>query len=483
MNESHPSKRQDLSARRIKDVMKITREVVRGLAAEEKSDNGIIRRKVAEIMYRHDLGLPEKEREEVIRFARKRLVRDFDFGAKNIPSCIDALHAAKPEDSEIAHVIGREFNVLSTGKILDTIKDIRNAVDAQYKKDPDITGKEALRKAGKNFQDAVSIRIMSLMKLHEEGTGEIAQGSASKSGAAYILACSRLKQDWNRPDDTRKISNSSGEASEYSFESHIVEHELLREIMQYKRVLVDGRLSKPFLHVSIHGCAKHRGGSDIFIANGVKDGGKLPCDPAIAHWFEEKIELHLGQYEQVRGKKLKTHISIEGQRLSGSTASVRRRWGLKGVTSGWGSMFQYIQLELSPYIRRVLRKDIASVLSRIVQDFQTEFVSKTALSNYIRRNSSPIDRARERGALYFNQLPTGKRVKPLEIQMNSDCRKAIGAKIGDTIEVLSLDDKHTSKAVKLTVRPAHYKNRNKVRPRMSADRLATKNIIIKLVEK
>lgn len=483
MNESHSKKRQDLSARRVKDVMKITREVVRGLAAEEKSDNGIIRRKVAEIMYRHDLGLPEKEREEVIRFARKRLVRDFDFGAKNIPSCIDALHAAKPEDSEIAHVIGREFNVLSTGKILDTIKGIRNAVDAQYKKDPDITGKEALRKAGAAFRDSVSVRIMSLMKLHEEGTGEIAQGSASKSGAAYILACSRLKQDWNRPDDTRKISNSSGEASEYSFESHIVEHELLREIMQYKRVLVDGRLSKPFLHISIHGCAKHRGGSDIFIANGVKDGGKLPCDPAIAHWFEEKIKLHLGQYEQVRGKKLKTHVSIEGQRLSGSTASVRRRWGLKGVTTGWGSMFQYVQLELSPYIRRVMRKDIALALAKTVQDFRSEFGSKTSLSKYISQNSSLIDRTREQGALYFHYLSTGKHIKPLEIQMNSDCRKMLGVRIGDSVEISSVDGERLSKAVKLTVRPAHYKNRNRVRPRVSAKGAITKNVLIKLAKK
>lgn len=391
------------------------------------------------------------------------LVKVFKEGQGNIAASVDALHSTPPTDEEIIQLLVRENSNIDNANenIADIIKKINNRVKEIKKQNPKYSHKRILRQIlSENGSDKLYRRIICLNKLYEQGTGVIAEIAAKVAQSSLIISCSRIKEDWNRPEDAEEISNKVGKPLEKSIKAHILEKYIYLKLFS-KHKLLDGenKIVKPYLHVSVHGCAKFKNGFDVFIANGIKDGGKLPCDPQVARWFRNKIVEAIRENNLVnnQGNLLKVHIAVEGQRLSGSTANVRRRWGLNGIVEGWGKMFQYIQLEIGPYGRSFYRKEFGQIIGKIIKQFIKEFSSTIELNKYLQASATKIDKIREKGALFIKHPYYSKRVKEKEVYINSDCRNALCNKDGDTILINILDDNDdivkTNKAI---VRNTHY---------------------------
>jgi len=395
---------------------------------------------------------------------KNELVKEFKVGDKRVAGSIDALHATVPSDKEVYELVLRENpDVKDIGNIAsDIIDDINQRSQKIKEQKPELIHKRILSEIQKDIDgDELYNRILHLKKLYEQGTEEIARIGSEIARSTFLIPSSRIKEDWNRPEDAKDISNKAGKPLEGSFRAHLVEKRLYTEAMREQGLLNESDdLIKPYVHFSIHGCAKFKGGSDIFIANGIKDGGHLPCDPEIARWVKKKVE------DKIRSKKLfnsrkellKVHVSIEDQRLSGSTASVRRRCGTNSVIKGWGNSYQYIQFEIGPYSRSFYRQEFGEIIGGLVNEFNQEFPLKENLDDFIKQKETKIDKKRKEGQLYIRKPMVSDKINPGLLGLSSDCRNALGAEGGENVNVEFVDnefnviEKKTLKAVN-----THYK--------------------------
>lgn len=404
-------------------------------------------------------GLSEYELEK----SRRELVKEYKIGERGVAASIDALHATPPSNDEIRQVVIRENEDIDNIETIveDIIQDVDRQASAIREENPELSHKQVLSRVLQALgDDALYHRIIHLMKLYEQGTDEIARIASETAGSSFVVACSRIKEDWNRPEDANEISNKAGKPLEKSSRAHIVEKELYTEFMRDQYLLDEnGALKQPYIHISVHGCAKLQGGSDIFIANGIKDGGRLPCDPEIARWFKEQLEKEITSRNLLnsRGEPLKVQVATEGQRLSGSTANVRRRWGAGGAAQGWGSLFQYIQLEIGPYSRSFYRQEFGEIVGGIIKDFNTSFPSSDELNNYLSTNETSTDAIRKEGSIVVNRPFFSERVETGTIGANSDCRNALAAESGDEVDVSILNSQgEIQETTRMRLVKSHY---------------------------
>jgi|GEM_PF-1920573 len=436
-------------------------------------------------------GLSEKDmggvlNEHELEISKRELVKEFEIGDYGVAASVDALHATPPSNEEIYQVVVRENQGVDNVEVIvkEIIKDVDRRALEYRKNNPKAPHKKVLSEVAKELgDDILYYRIIHLKKLYEQGTDEIARVASEVAGSSFMIACSRIKEDWNRPEDARDISNKAGKPLEMSYRAHLVERALYTESLGSQGLLDEaGELNRPFIHVSIHGCAKFKGGSDIFIANGVKDGGKLPCEPEIARWFEGKIRAGIKSNNLLnsRHEPLRVHVATEGQRLSGSTANVRRRFGMDGSAKGWGKLFQYVQFEVGPYARSFHRREIGEIVGGAVKDFTEAFPTAESLDRYTRDNETPIDINRREGSLAVSNLHFSGKVGDGYIAANSDFRNALATREGDTLEVSILgDNSKTAKIIQSkTVIPHYTLKKQFITLPLSLEDTATQGVII-----
>jgi len=397
----------------------------------------------------------------------KKVAREYNVGKKEINVSIDALHGVQPNQEDIIRLIQKRNPGISKNKIIRISNEINIKSHAIQKDNSSYDSKSALSIIRDETNNELVKSIISIKKLYESGTENIVTMAAKDSGASYFLAAqSRVKQDLNRPVGSRRISKKIGESVDFNNDARAVEHFLFQQFIE-KSASLDGhgKIEQPFMSISIHGCAKYKNGSDIFIGNGVKKS-KMPCDPCIARWFKNELEKQIKSRKLFSSKNeyIKVHISTEGNRLSGSTAMIERRYG-SDITSGFGDLFQAIQLELTPICRKKYQKQIALAISEIAILFSRNFSTKEKYNVYKKTNSTPVDVAREKGCLYFDSIGYAQHSNNT-LKMNSDFRRWLSVRKGDSVKIYLANNNRVSHkpTLNLKVSNTHYTEKKRPHP-------------------
>jgi len=182
----------------------------------------------------------------------------------------------------------------------------------------------------------------------DEFTGDIVEGVVNKINCSGIIAIvSRTRADLNRPRN-----NKNKEAiDEY--------RQTIREILEYTNTLdKNSRLSRPYLHLAIHGMRDR----DKEIEIGTLHG--KTCSPEVKNWFVKEIEKHV--------KKAQT----DG-RFSGDPSKSVHRCGDQTSNlnySGYGNNFNTFQIEISSMLREKHQKELIKIFSDIIIQFNGKFI-------------------------------------------------------------------------------------------------------------
>jgi len=179
-------------------------------------------------------------------------------------------------------------------------------------------------------------------------TGDIVEGVVNKINCSGIVAIiSRTTADLNRP----RNNNNKEAIDEY--------RQTIREILEHTNTLDNnGRLLKPHLHLAIHGMKD----IDIEIVIGTLYG--KTCSPEVKEWFVNEIKKHVK----------KTHT--EG-RYPGDSSKLVHRCG--DQTSdinylGYGDNFNTFRIEISKMLREKHQKELISIFSNIIIQFNGKFI-------------------------------------------------------------------------------------------------------------
>ena len=182
----------------------------------------------------------------------------------------------------------------------------------------------------------------------DEFTGDIVEGVVNKINCSGIIAIiSRTIVDLNRP---RNINNKEG-IDEY--------RQTIRENLEHIGNLDEnGKLSRPYLHLAIHGMKDKRKG-DIEIGTLY---GKT-CSPEVKKWFVSEIKRHFKR------------VQID-ERFPGDSSKPVHRCG--DQTSdlnylGYGNNFTTFQIEISRTLRKNHQKKLIDIFSSIVNHFNEKF--------------------------------------------------------------------------------------------------------------
>lgn len=182
----------------------------------------------------------------------------------------------------------------------------------------------------------------------DEFTGDIVEGVVNKINCSGIIAIiSRTIVDLNRP---RNINNKEG-IDEY--------RQTIRENLEHIGNLDEnGKLSRPYLHLAIHGMKDKRKG-DIEIGTLY---GKT-CSPEVKKWFVSEIKRHFKR------------VQID-ERFPGDSSKPVHRCG--DQTSdlnylGYGNNFTTFQIEISRILRENHQKELINMFSDIIIHFNEKF--------------------------------------------------------------------------------------------------------------
>ena len=182
----------------------------------------------------------------------------------------------------------------------------------------------------------------------DEFTGEIVEGVVNKINCSGIIAIvSRTTVDLNRP----RNNNNKEAIDEY--------RQTIREILEYIDILdKDTELSKPYLHLAIHGM-KDKPNENIEI--GTLNG--KTCSPEVKEWFIKEIEK--------RVKKVQTDGRFPGD----PSKSVHRCGDYTSNYNylGYGDNFNTFQIEISRALRKKHQKELINILSEIISQFNEKF--------------------------------------------------------------------------------------------------------------
>jgi hypothetical protein len=179
-------------------------------------------------------------------------------------------------------------------------------------------------------------------------TGDIVEGVSYKINCSGIIAIvSRTVADLNRPPN-----NKNKEAiNEY--------RQTIKEILVHTGNLEkDGKLTRPYLHLAIHGM-KDKWGSDIEIGT----LNNKTCSPEVKKWFVSEIKKRI--------KKSQIDKNFPGD----ISKSFHRHGDQTGVLSyiGYGTNFNTFQIEISRTLRENYRKGLIGIFSDIILRFNEQF--------------------------------------------------------------------------------------------------------------
>jgi|GEM_PF-1837570 len=311
------------------------------------------------------------------RLLLKKHIGPSNFLIGKTRSCLDAVHASPPKRKEVLIAISGEEH------------------SNKYKR-------------WKRYQ--------SLRKTHEIYTAEIARGVAKRTESSYFSPKrSRIYSDLNRNIYASKTINNISLIKTPQQAQNAIDVMLKNIFRNIGIIDSEQNLTKPFLHLSIHGKANTK--NDLVIANGMKNN-LLPCHPQlalwVAHFLRERID-----------KKYKVAVAREADALCGSTINVVRRVGL-------GENYQHLQIEISYKARTKQSKEIILLLSGLVRYFEKNFNSLEKITTL------PLgtrDKHRLKGHLYYKNYTVKKSNGDNFIRLNPSLRKALGVKARDTVLV------------------------------------------------
>lgn len=180
----------------------------------------------------------------------------------------------------------------------------------------------------------------------DELTDEIVEGVVEKINCSGIISTvSRKKADLNRP----RCEKNKDAVDEY--------RQTIREILDHLGIVNEkGKLIKPYLHLAIHGMA-NREEKDIEI--GTRFG--RTCDPLVRDWFEEALS-----------KKIDCKIVVDKEFI-GDISLTAHRIGDSSGYSGYGNLYNAIQVEISRTLREKSRQELIKAFSDIILEFNSKF--------------------------------------------------------------------------------------------------------------
>lgn len=177
-------------------------------------------------------------------------------------------------------------------------------------------------------------------------TGKIVRLIIEKIDASGIISkVSRTKMDLNRPmNDNNRLG--------------ILEYrQCLRDIVVSKGILAqDNRISKRFLHISVHGMAKSRT-SDFEI--GTRNGDS--CSEDIRDWFCKRLE------------SISANFGIDSIFPGDSSKAYHRLGDPDNNYIGYGENFNTIQFEINHYFRNNGITYLVDFLCNTIIDFDLSF--------------------------------------------------------------------------------------------------------------
>ena len=429
---------------RFMEIKNRRKDVVENLPTNQQEDKGLIRREVEKISASGDIELSEKRKKEILDRALNRYMLVHHIGEEGNNTCIDSVHASMANTGEI-------INILKTRDDWDELTDDGNVamvINKEVEINKDIlqsfeggqyrigTIVKELCNSDKYKNDKLAKAILRVKNLHEDYVGALANNVAVNiDSSGFVARFARRYLDANRLPAGRKIKKQN--RVEFGKGYHLTQYCFLQEI--FKEALEqeeEGEVQQPFLHVSLHGKSNKSGDvGDVIISNAVRDG-KMPCDPQIARWFSDKLNNKMRDAEITKkkdGSYYTSGVSIEGCRFCGNVVHSDRRFGKKDFEGmKLGKNYQFIQVELSPFIRKNYFPKLQKILSEILKEFQEEFSNIDSFQDFLKQNETEEDRQRLEGKLYievvkFDDVPEGV------IQLSSNFRDALGVNIGDSV--------------------------------------------------
>jgi hypothetical protein len=431
---------------RFSDVKELRTGVGSKLPEDSQKDRGLIRKEIetAEISGREEL--PEEKKEQILNRALNRYFLKYKIGEVGNNTCVDAIHSSMANTGEIINILKsrEDFQDLTEEGISSIIKlegEINKVILEYFKKGNDTIGSivKQLRESEKYKDDKLTKVILGIKNLHEDYTGSLASIVMEYTkGSGMVAKFVRRYLDANRSPDSRKIKKQ--DRLEFGYGYHLAQYcflqKIFRESLGQKE---EGKVEQPFLHISLHGKSNKPGDAgDVIISNAVRDG-VMPCDPQIARWFSDKLndKLQAKGVTKNSGERYTSGVALEGDRFCGNIVNCDRRFGKKEFSGmSLGKNYQFIQIELSPFIRKNYFEKLQKIIGEILQDFQMEFITEEGLERYLKENKTEEDKFRLEGKLYKKAGIYAKgEIKEGEVALSKNLRAALGITVGDKANI------------------------------------------------
>jgi hypothetical protein len=182
----------------------------------------------------------------------------------------------------------------------------------------------------------------------DQFTGDIVEGVVNNINCSGIISLvSRRKADLNRP----RTRENKEAIDEY--------RQIINGILDHLGIInEEGMLTRPYLHLAIHGMKKTRKG-DVEI-------GTLSCkicSPEVKDWLIEEIES-------------KFKIVFLDKRFPGDPSKSVHRWGDKTSDLsylGYGHNYNVFQLEISRTYRKYKQRELINIFSEIIIRFNNRW--------------------------------------------------------------------------------------------------------------
>ncbi|EKE21997.1 MAG: hypothetical protein ACD_7C00083G0010 [uncultured bacterium] len=414
-------------------------EVVENLTKDsDNKDKGLIRKEIFLISEEKDKNLLPEEKKEISDRMINRYFLDYGVSERGNNTCVDAIHSQMANTGEIVKILKRkpEWKNTEATEIINKGVVIAENIVAIRKNSPqrDIFSiiNELTEKYG---SDKLSIAILKIKELHEDYVGSLAQEIAKKSDSSYYIARkTRRFMDANRPENVRKISDKNSR-EEFGHGYYDAQYQLIKKFSENSAEYQENNkeLSKPFLHISLHGKSDKPGDAgDVIVSNGLRNG-KMPCDPQIARWFSDRLN------SKIKERKLSKNeneyyfsgVAKEGSRFCGNVVHTERRFGNK-TFNALGGNYQYIQVEMCLPLRKKYFSELQDALGEILIEFQEQFRNSDDLKTFLQSKMTLEDEFRLEGKLYarvayFSNIPAGV------VQLSESYRLALGIEIGEKV--------------------------------------------------
>lgn len=180
----------------------------------------------------------------------------------------------------------------------------------------------------------------------DQYTGDIVIGVIERLNVSGIIATiSRNEMDLNRP---RNNANAPA-IDEY--------RTTIKEIIQAKKNFnKEGKLTKNYLHIAIHGMRDDRGAEfEIGTRNGES------CSIEVLDWFLKRLN------------KLNQTYNVNNLFEGDPSKSFHRNGDLESGYMGYGNKFHTIQVEINRQWRKNNQKELINFFSDTLAEFDKEF--------------------------------------------------------------------------------------------------------------